>query len=78
VALQVGAVLNNKPRSAEILDPLDPWIYELCFPGAISGEAEVTCPHCGTMLTVSVDDPTASQTYNCCECNTVFKVNWGA
>jgi hypothetical protein len=30
------------------------------------------------MLTVPVDDPMGSQTYNCCECNTVFKVNWGA
>lgn len=60
-----------------MLDPLDPWIYELCFPGAVSGEAEVACPHCEASLTVSVDDPMGSQTYTCCECGTVFRVNWG-
>lgn len=60
-----------------MFDPLDPWLYELCFPGAVSGEAEVTCPQCGAMLTVAVDDPMGSQTYTCCHCSTVFKVNWG-
>jgi len=53
-------------------------VYELCFPGAISGEAEVNCPHCSALLTVPVDDPMGSQTYRCSECQTVFKVNWGA
>ena len=61
-----------------MFDPLDPWLYELCFPGAVSGEAEVNCPKCGVMLTVSVDDPMRSQTYRCGSCNTVFKVNWAA
>ncbi len=60
-----------------MFDPFDPWIYEICFPGAISGEAEVDCPHCGTTLTVAVDDPLGSQTYRCSHCQTVFKVNWG-
>jgi LSD1 subclass zinc finger protein len=46
-------------------------------PGAISGEAEVDCPHCGSTLTVVVDDPMGSQTYRCSHCQTVFKVNWG-
>lgn len=61
-----------------MLDPLDPWTYELCFPGAVSGEAEVSCPGCAALLTVAVDDPMGSQTYCCPECQVVFKVNWGA
>jgi hypothetical protein len=60
-----------------MLDPSDPWLYELCFPGAISGEAEVTCPACGALLTVAVEDPMGSQTYQCSYCKAVFKVNWG-
>lgn len=60
-----------------MFDPSDPWIYEICFPGAISGEAEVSCPHCGFLLTLEVNDPMGSQTYVCPECQTVFKVNWG-
>lgn len=62
---------------AAMLDPLDPWIYEICFPGAISGDAEMACPHCGVLLTLAVDDPMGSQTYRCSECQTAFKVNWG-
>ena len=60
-----------------MFDPFDPWIYEICFPGAISRETEVDCPHCGTTLTVAVDDPMGSQKYRCSQCQTVFKVNWG-
>ena len=48
-----------------MFDPLDPWIYEVCFPGAISGETEVTCPKCGEVVTAPVDDPMGSQTYRC-------------
>jgi len=59
-----------------MFDPSDLWIYEICFPGAISGEAEVACPQCGAVLTVAVADPTGSQKYCCSECQTVFKVNW--
>ncbi len=59
-----------------VFDPLDPWLYELCFPGAVSGEAEVSCPACGILLTVAVDDPMGSQTYCCSECATTFIVNW--
>jgi len=51
--------------------------YELCFPGAISGEAEVECPHCSTLLTVPVNDPMSIEAYECCRCNCVFDVNWG-
>jgi uncharacterized C2H2 Zn-finger protein len=61
-----------------MFDPLDPWLYEICFPGAVSGEAEVNCPKCGVVLTVPVDDPMGSQTYRCGSCDTVFTVNWGA
>ena len=61
-----------------MFDPSDPWLYELCFPGAVSGEAEVTCPACGALLTVAVDDPMGSQTYQCAKCEVVFRVNWGA
>lgn len=61
-----------------MLDPSDPWLYELCFPGAITGEAEVSCPNCNAQLTVEVADPMGSQTYQCSECEVVFKVNWGA
>lgn len=61
-----------------MIDPLDPWIYEICFPGAISGEAEVACPECGTTLTVAVDDPMGSGTYRCSQCQAVFKVQWGS
>jgi DNA-directed RNA polymerase subunit RPC12/RpoP len=60
-----------------LFDPFDPWIYEICFPGAVSGEAEVNCPHCGTLLTVPVDDPMGSQVYACAKCGRKFRVNWG-
>jgi hypothetical protein len=59
-----------------MLDPLDPLMFELCFPGSMTGETEVTCPACSTLLTVPVDDPLGSQTYRCCQCQTVFVVNW--
>lgn len=61
-----------------MLDPHDPWLYELCFPGAISGETEVSCPHCNTLLTISVDDPTGSQEYRCSSCGQAFVVNFGS
>jgi hypothetical protein len=57
-----------------VFNPLDPWLYELCFPSAVSGEAEVSCPACGALLTVAVDDPIGSQTYCCSGCKTAFVV----
>jgi DNA-directed RNA polymerase subunit RPC12/RpoP len=60
-----------------MLDPDDPRLYELMFPGAISGEAEVRCPHCGALLTVPVNDPTGSEKYACASCQKQFVVNWG-
>lgn len=60
-----------------MLDPLDPLFIESCFPGALTGEAEVTCPRCGTMLTVPVHDPLGTESYRCCSCNGGMLVNWG-
>ncbi len=60
-----------------MFDPFDPWLYEICFPGAVSGMAEVSCPGCGVVLTVAVADPMGRQTYRCTECNSEFTVNWG-
>jgi transposase-like protein len=60
-----------------MLDPFDPWVYEVCFPGAVVGEAEVTCPQCRVILTVAVNDPMAIQAYRCSQCETAFSVNWG-
>ncbi len=39
--------------------------YELCFPGADTGSTEVECPHCGELLTVSVDDPMGEESFQC-------------
>jgi len=61
-----------------VLDRQDPWVYELCFPGAISGEAEVRCPHCNALLTVPVEDPMGTERYQCATCGKAFVVNWGA
>ena len=52
-------------------------MYELCFPGAITGEAEVNCPHCGELLTVRVHDPMGEEAYVCCQCTRTFEVDWG-
>lgn len=51
--------------------------YELCFPGAVTGSAEVQCPHCGEVLTAPVDDPMGVEIFRCCECDAFFSVNWG-
>ncbi len=51
--------------------------YELCFPGAVSGSTEVECPHSGELLTVLVDDPMGQATFQCCECDGRFDVDWG-
>ena len=59
-----------------MLDPDDLINYELCFPGAVTGAAEVSCPHCGELLTVPVDDPMGEQSYQCGECNGEFSVDW--
>jgi DNA-directed RNA polymerase subunit RPC12/RpoP len=60
-----------------VLDPHDPWIFELCFPGAISGEAEVRCPHCNAVLTVPVEDPMGTERYQCVKCGNPFVVDRG-
>ena len=60
-----------------MLDPLDPLTYELCCPGGLTGETEIDCPHCDTLLTVPIDDPNGEESYQCYNCRTVFVVDWG-
>jgi hypothetical protein len=59
------------------MDPFEEIIsYELCFPGAVTGSAEVECPHCETLLTASVDDPMGQEAYECSACSGSFVVDW--
>ena len=60
----------------QMLDPLDPLTYELCFPGGLSGETEIACPHCHMLLTVPVNDPNGEESYQCCKCQKGFVVDW--
>ena len=53
-------------------------MYEICFPGAMTGETEVNCPYCNELLTVPVSDPMGDEAYQCCECDGSFEVDWGA
>lgn len=59
-----------------MFDPDDFINYELCFPGAVTGETEIKCPYCLELLTVPVNDPLGEESYVCCECSGVFDVNW--
>lgn len=59
-----------------MLDPFDPLTYELCFPGGLTGETEIACPHCSTLLTVPVNDPNGEESYQCCKCQKGFMVDW--
>ncbi|MDA1041188.1 MAG: hypothetical protein O3A37_13000 [Planctomycetota bacterium] len=59
------------------LDPLDPLSIEACFPGAITGQAEVTCPHCNAIFTVPVRDPLGEESYRCQMCGGGLHVDWG-
>jgi hypothetical protein len=61
-----------------MLDPFDPLIYELCFPGSLTGETEIACPHCRTLLTVPVNDSTGEESYQCCKCQKGFVVDWAS
>jgi len=61
-----------------MLDPLDPLTYELCFPGGLTGETEIPCPHCKTLLTVPVNDPNGEESYQCCQCQKGFLVDWAS
>ena len=59
-----------------MLDPTDLLVLELCFPGGLTGEADVGCPHCDAQFTVPVDDPNGSEAYRCRGCGSGFVVNW--
>ena len=59
-----------------MLDPLDPLTYELCFPGGLTGETEISCPHCKTLLTVPVNDPNGEEAYQYFQCQKSFVVDW--
>ena len=48
-----------------MLDPDDLINYELCFPEAVTGSTEINCPHCSEVLTVSVEDPMGTESYQC-------------
>jgi len=50
---------------------------EPCFPGAVTGETEINCPHCGELLTVTVNEPFGEESYQCSECSSAFDVAWG-
>jgi len=63
--------ISNKLTDEDFL------MYELCFPGAITGETEFDCPYCGTQLTVTVEDPMGEASFQCCECTGVFEVDFG-
>lgn len=60
-----------------MIDPDDFIDYELCFPGAMTGETEINCPHCNQLLTVPVDDPMGVDSFRCCQCHGAFQVDWG-
>ena len=41
-----------------------------------TSSTRVKCPHCGELLTVTVDDPIGEESYQCSECGGAFDVNW--
>ncbi len=51
-------------------------LYEACFPGSVTGSTELDCPHCGTLLTVPVNDPMGQESYHCGNCQGTFDVDW--
>lgn len=58
------------------MDEIDPiTMYELCFPGAVTGEREVSCPHCEKLLTFEVSDPMGVYDLDCCSCAGEFTVD---
>jgi len=59
-----------------MFEPDDLINYELCFPGALTGETEIKCPYCQELLTVPVNDPLGEESYACCKCDGVFSVDW--
>jgi hypothetical protein len=54
----------------------DMFAYDCCIPGGLPGEESLECPHCGEALTVSVDNPEGEESYQCCQCECYFDINW--
>ena len=52
-------------------------MYEICFPGAVTGQTELNCPYCDTLLTVPVEDPMGVDRFACNACAGEFEVNFG-
>lgn len=59
-----------------MLDPFDPLTHELCFPGSITGQTEVSCPHCKAVLTVLVNDPLGQESCQCSQCGEWLVIDW--
>ncbi len=52
-------------------------IYELCYPGAVTGQTEMYCPYCETELTVEVADPMGVDQFQCAQCEGLFEIDFG-
>ncbi len=69
-------MLRSPVEPRQMLDPFDPLSYEFCFPGGLTGETEISCPHCKALQTVLVADPNGRESYQCCQCQKGFVVDW--
>jgi hypothetical protein len=56
------------------LDAFEPMLFEACFPGSFTGQAEATRRH---LLTVSVSDPFGDEMYECAACAGGLHIDWG-
>jgi hypothetical protein len=60
----------------QMLDPLDPLIYEFCFPGGLTGDTQNSCTYCDALITVPINDTNGEESYQCCQCQKGFVVDW--
>jgi DNA-directed RNA polymerase subunit RPC12/RpoP len=67
---------KHLPVASGVPSLLDKNSAEPCFSGAVTGETEINCPHCGDLLTVTVNDPMGEESYQCGECSGAFEVDW--
>lgn len=63
-------ITRKQDKPMDELDPIS--MFELCFPGAVTGKAEVNCPHCDALLTMEVDDPMGTYSLECVLCGGEF------